>query len=302
MTEGKGTLYIEETHSEKVKVVHHYEPSYPAKLREVKGHPQTLYYLGELPQEGVPTIAIVGAREPTPYGREMTRYFAETLASYGVQIISGMARGVDGIAGRGALSKGGYTAAVLGSGVDICYPKSNRGLYLDLIRKGGIISEYPPGTPAKPYHFPARNRLISGLADAVLVMEAREKSGSLITADMALEQGRDVYALPGPISSALSQGCNGLLKQGAGILLDPEELLFDLGITWSKKVVAEKENKIFLAPDEKVVYSCLDLYPQNIEQLIKATKLAPIRVQSALVSLELKGVIKEISQNFYVKL
>ncbi|MDL2249509.1 DNA-processing protein DprA [Lachnospiraceae bacterium OttesenSCG-928-J05] len=293
---------IEEAPGTKIQMISHYDQEYPSKLREVKGHPEILYYTGKLPQEDVLTVAIVGAREPTPYGKKMTRIFAECLALYGVQIISGMARGVDGIAGRGAINKGGYTAAVLGCGVDICYPRSNQGLFKDIAGKGGLISEYPPGTMAKPYHFPARNRLISGLSDAVLVMEAREKSGSLITADMALEQGRDVYALPGPVSSELSRGCNNLLKQGAGVLLSPEELLEDLGINQQKSTrLSKREDNILLTSLEEEVYSCLDLYPKNIEALIEVTKLAPCQIQSILVSLELKGVIKEISKNFYTR-
>ena len=141
-------------------------------------------------------------------------------------MISGLARGVDGMGQRGALMGKGRTFAVLGSGVDICYPREHMGLYVDILDQGGgILSEYPPGTPPLPRNFPPRNRIISGLSDAVLVMEARVKSGSLITADLALEQGRELYALPGPVNSELSSGCNRLIQQGAGILLSPEMLL-----------------------------------------------------------------------------
>ena len=162
----------------------------------------------------------MGARSCTPYGEKYALEYGKKLAECGIQVISGLARGVDGIGQRGALLGGGKTFAVLGSGVDVCYPKNHMGLYLDILeQEGGILSELPPGTPPLPQHFPRRNRIISALSDIVLVMEARERSGSLITADLALEQGKDVYALPGPVNSSLSQGCNRLIFQGAGILL-----------------------------------------------------------------------------------
>jgi DNA processing protein len=173
---------------------------------------------------------------------------------------------------------------------------------MDLQERGGIISEFPLGTNPLPQYFPARNRIISGLADTILVMEAKEKSGSLITADTALEQGRDVYALPGPINSRLSMGCNRLIRQGAGILLSPEELLVELGICQ----VGEKENdgqiKLILETAEELVYSCLGLQPQNLDYLFNVTKIPIQELLDVLMRLQLKGVVKEISKNYYVRM
>ena len=245
------------------------------------------------------TVAIVGARECSPYGESMARRFAKSLASVGIQVVSGMARGVDSAGQSGALEGGGESFAILGCGVDICYPREAIGLYMDLQENGGVISEFPIGTKPLPQHFPARNRIISGLADAVLVIEAKEKSGSLITADMALEQGKDVYALPGPINSKLSRGCNLLIKQGADLLLSPEELLEEWGFSFSKNQQKKGLIKFPLESEENIVYSCLDFHPKNLEQLLGMTKYSVSELLDILVSLELKGVIKEVSKNYY---
>lgn len=274
---------------------------YPKRLRNIPSPPYALFVKGSLPSEDRRSVAIVGARECTLYGEVMARNFAKILAQEGVQIISGMARGVDSAGQSGALEAGGSSFGVLGCGVDICYPREKIGLYMDLQERGGIISEFPLGTNPLPQYFPARNRIISGLADTILVMEAKEKSGSLITADMALEQGKDVYALPGPINSRLSMGCNRLIRQGAGILLSPEELLMELGICR----VTEKENdgqiKLVLETAEELVYSCLGLQPQNLDYLFNVTKIPISELLDVLMRLQLKGVVKEISKNYYVR-
>lgn len=277
------------------------DENYPKRLRNIASAPYALYVKGKVPEEDALSVAIVGARECSPYGESMAREFSKVLASKGVQIISGMARGVDGAAQKAALEVGGASYGVLGCGVDICYPREQIGLYMELQEQGGVLSEFPVGSSPLPQHFPARNRIISGLADVVLVMEAKEKSGSLITADMALEQGKDVYALPGPINSRLSKGCNWLIKQGAGVLFSPEELLEELGISHGMKVENEQQNKFVLETEENIVYSCLGFYPQNLEQLIRATKYPVARLLDILMSLELRGMIKEISKNYYVK-
>lgn len=183
------------------------DEGYPEKLLFHKGMPKGLYVLGRLPDGKRPCVAIVGARRSSPYGNETARYFGAELAAAGVQIISGMAWGIDGQAHAGALEAGGDSFAILGSGVDVCYPAGHRRLYEQMKRTGGILSEQPPGMPPCSGHFPARNRIISALSDLVLVVEAREKSGSLITADFALEQGKDIYAVPGRLTDELSQGC-----------------------------------------------------------------------------------------------
>lgn len=204
------------------------DEEYPERLREIPHPPKELYVLGEIPKEQTPTVAIIGARDCSEYGSYVASVLGAAMGHSGVQVVSGMARGIDGIGQEAALDAGGSAYAVLGCGVDICYPAKNRPLYEKLQTGGGILSEYPPGTPPLPGYFPARNRIVSGLADAVVVVEAREKSGTLITVDMALEQGREVYVVPGRVTDPLSKGCNRLMKLGAGILLNTEDFAEEL--------------------------------------------------------------------------
>ena len=275
---------------------------YPEKLRELHSPPYMLYVKGRMPDAQKKTVAIVGARNCTHYGSFMAREYAEYLAKEGVQIVSGMARGIDSVSQRSALGVGGTSFGVLGCGVDLCYPKEEMLLYEELIKNGGVISELPLSTEPLKKNFPARNRIISGMADAVLVMEAKERSGSLITVDMALEQGKDVYALPGPANSILSKGCNRLIKQGAEILISPEELLVDLGLVGT--ILSEKSELIknSLEKSEKLVYSCLDLYPRNLDMLLQETQMSVPELLDVLMKLELMGIVKEISKNYYVRL
>ena len=278
-----------------------FDKSYPCGLKEISAPPYALYVKGELPREEQLSVAIVGARECTTYGEVMARQYAETLADAGVQIISGMARGIDGISQKSALAANGMSYAVLGSGVDLCYPREHYALYTELQKQGGVISEQPLGMQPLPQFFPARNRIISGLSDVVIVIEAKERSGSLITADMALEQGKDVYALPGPSNSILSKGCHNLIRQGAGILLSPKELLEELGIFHKKKMKNATENEILLESPEKLVYSCLDFYPKSLNQMMEETGFTISAMMQIIMNLEFKGLIKEISKNYYVK-
>ena len=201
------------------------EEGFPEKLREIPDPPFGIYYKGSMPLENEPAAAIIGARLASGYGREQARRFGRRIGARGISVISGMARGIDGIAQKAALDAGGRSYAVLGCGVDICYPEENRELYERLQQQGGVLSEYPPGMQPIAKLFPPRNRIISGLSDLVLVIEARKRSGTLITVDMALEQGREVYALPGRVSDALSDGCNRLIRQGAGPATCPEDIL-----------------------------------------------------------------------------
>ena len=274
---------------------------YPDKLRRIAQPPYALFVKGNIPQKEKKQIAIVGARRCTHYGEQMAMEYAKALTEYDVEIISGMARGIDGAGQRGAIMNGGTTYAVLGCGVDICYPKEHKGLYIDIQKQGGIISEFPPETPPFSTNFPARNRIISALSDAVLVIEAKEKSGSLITADMALEQGIDVYALPGPVTSPLSQGCHRLIREGAGILITPEELIEELHLDKRGRGWNSGQKKKVLEKHENIVYSCLDLYPKGVQVLVEETGLRPEQVLRELISLELDGKVKEISKNQYVR-
>ena len=202
---------------------------WPGRLRGLPAMPQGLYVRGTLPDDSARSVAIVGARNCTGYGKREAKRFARTLAEHGVQIISGLAYGIDAAAHEGALEGGGKTFAVLGCGADVCYPRANRALY-ETIRdgNGGILSEFLPGTQPAAWHFPVRNRIVSALSDLVLVVEARRRSGSLITVGHALEQGRSVFAVPGRNGDPQSDGCNALIAQGAGIACDPEMILSEL--------------------------------------------------------------------------
>lgn len=284
-----------------IRFVPYFDKEYPQRLTQISHPPYALYVKGRLPSQEAPSVAIVGARNCTPYGERMALEYGEKLALSGIQIISGMARGIDGAAQRGALNGNGRTYGILGCGVDVCYPREHIGLYMDIQDSGGLLSEKLPGQPPLPAYFPERNRIISGLSDTVLVLEARERSGSLITADLALEQGKDVYALPGPVSSPVSQGCHRLIKQGAGILISPQDLLRDMevgGIAFTEK---SDKNKKMLESPENIVYSCLDLFPKSIGQLAEETDLPSQELLERLITLELKGFIEEISKNYYIR-
>ncbi|MDL2300730.1 DNA-processing protein DprA [Lachnospiraceae bacterium OttesenSCG-928-D06] len=208
---------------------------YPNRLREIPDAPYCLFVRGRLPSEQKLSVAVIGARDCSEYGKYIAKALGETLAKHNVQVISGLARGIDGISQEGALQEGGESFGILGCGVDICYPKQNQNIYNSLLEKGGIISTYHPGTKPKPSLFPPRNRIVSGLSDVIVVIEARQKSGTLITVDMALEQGREVYAVPGRITDRLSDGCNKLIKQGAGLILSPEDFVKEIKMIFYQK-------------------------------------------------------------------
>lgn len=222
----------EELTEKQIRFVTCRDEEYPARLRHIPDSPYALFVKGELPAQDALSVAVVGARDCSEYGRFVAEGIGRAMGVCGVQIISGMARGVDGISQNAALEAGGSSFGVLGCGVDVCYPASNRLLYERLCAQGGVLSTHPPGTEPKPQHFPPRNRIVSGLADALIVVEAREKSGTLITVDMALEQGKDVYVVPGRVTDRLSDGCNRLIKQGAGVFLSPEDFLRELRQGW----------------------------------------------------------------------
>lgn len=202
-----------------------YSDEFPERLKNIPDPPFAIYVKGSLPNPEIPSVSIVGARMCSDYGRFMSREFGKGLALAGVQVISGMARGVDGISQKAAIEAGGSSFGILGCGVDICYPEENRDVYSKICLNGGLISEYHPGTEPRPNLFPMRNRIISALADIVLVVEARQKSGTQITVDQALEQGKEVLAVPGRVTDRLSDGCNFLISQGAGVALSVGDVL-----------------------------------------------------------------------------
>ena len=293
---------MEEKPKERIRQISSKSAEYPQKLNNYPKMPEILFAKGNLPDAKKPTAAIVGARACSPYGRIQAFRYARILSSAGVQIISGMAYGIDAEAHKGAMEGGTPTYAVLAGGVDICYPSGNRALYDRILREsGGILSEQPPGMRARNYFFPARNRIISGLADLVLIVEAREKSGSLITAQWALDQGKIVYAVPGPVNEALSMGCHKLIYDFAGIAYSPEILLRELGLNCENKVKSPEKNDLGLASDLKLVYSCLDLRPKSTDFLIQKTGLPPEKLGSLLLELKLSGLVREIGRHYYIK-
>lgn len=227
-----------------------FSPEYPVLCRHLYDPPKRLFYRGELPQEQL-CMAVVGARDCSVYGRENAKRFASALAAAGVGIISGMARGIDGWAHQGALEGGGRTYAVLGNSAEICYPAEHARLYRSILKRGGILSEYPPGTKAAPGFFPMRNRIISALSKGVLVVEARKRSGSLITAEQALDQGKDVFVIPGRIGDTLSEGCNNLIREGAVLVTTPEDILNYYGIVCEDLTENLKKINLFLKEEKK---------------------------------------------------
>lgn len=219
---------LRELEEKQIRTVCVEEEGYPLRLAQLSDPPYMLFYKGHLPEEAQRSVAVIGARRCSDYGRRAADYFGRELAKAGVPVISGLAVGIDGLSQSACVEEGGTSYGVLGSGVDIIYPAGNRKLYYDLQEKGGILSEYLPGTESIAWHFPQRNRIISGLADLVLVVEAREKSGTLITVEYALQQGREVFAVPGRVGDNLSLGCNRLIRDGAGIATCAEDLVFAL--------------------------------------------------------------------------
>lgn len=292
---------LEKMREKGIRLVTIEDEEYPRRLKGLPDAPYGLFVKGKLPSEENRTAAIIGARQCTSYGSGMAKGLGRVLASAGVQVVSGMAKGIDSAGHWGALEGGGRTYAVLGCGADICYPSGNIALYQRLEEEGGLISEYPPGSVPLPVHFPMRNRIISGLSDIVIVAEAKIKSGSLITADLALEQGRDVYAVPGRIGDERSYGTNRLIKQGAGMILSQEDFLKDLQIFCEESKFKKKFSKNSLEKGEMLVYSVLDLHSKNINEIIDETNLSAVECMCALAGLEEKGYIRETFQNYYVR-
>lgn len=300
------------------------EKEYPGRLRDIPDAPPFLFFKGELPGDNEPAVAMVGSRKCSIYGREMCLKFSESLAAAGIDIISGMAAGVDGFAHRGAIKAGGKTYAVLGCGVDVCYPAMNKDIFDTLSGKrdfrrtgadnneagnksyGGIISEYYPGDKALPYNFPQRNRIISGLCDILLVVEAGKKSGTFITVDHALEQGREIFAIPGRIGDTVSDGCNSLIKNGAMMATEPDDIIEELKNHYEMLLTVEKKKKKTvkekLSGEEKEVYDRLEPVPIGINEISGLTGVGFDRLSMILISLELKGLIKEVGKNLYIKI
>ncbi len=277
------------------------DDAYPEKLRNIHTPPYGLFYYGKLPDMNKLSVGVVGSRNCSPYGSVIASKIGRELGSRGIQIISGLARGVDSCSQSGALDVGGASFGVLGSGTDVCYPRENIRIYNELKNAGGIISEYPPGTAPLGPHFPLRNRIISGLSDVVIIVEARRKSGSLITADYALEQGKEIYAVPGQIDSKLCDGTNFLIKQGAGIFLSIEDFLNDLSVEYVPNVKKIENKKSCLVKEENIVYSVITLLPKGVEEIMFECNLTLRETLAILGSLTAKGYIAENGKNMYVR-
>jgi DNA processing protein len=286
-------------------------PEYPEKLKSIPGPPAYLFVEGLLPSMSKRYVAIIGTRVASSYGRKAAEYFGFELAKKGIGIISGMARGIDGMAQRAALRAGGQSFGILGCGVDICYPSQNRDLYDSLKEKGGLISPFPPGTKPQPYLFPERNRIISGLSDAVLVAEARLKSGSKITVDFALEQGRDVFAVPGRITDPMSTGTNDLIKQGASIADSIDSILEVLlegsvpaGLSPAQLTERKLEALRNELPYEQFgIVNVLEDMPKGLDEIYKEARkenpsLSVSRLRSLLTELCIDGYVTDEGGGF----
>lgn len=291
-----------------VSVVTVLDDHYPNMLRQIAQPPWVLYVMGHVSLLNVPTVGIVGTRKPTPYGEAVARKLSYQLTKRGLTVASGMARGIDSEAHRGALEAGGPTIAVLGCGVDIVYPKSNRALYREIGQEGTIVSEYPLGTEPLPGLFPQRNRIISGLSRGAIIVEAAEKSGSLITADASLEQNRDVFAIPGPITSVQSVGPNRLIQQGAKCVTDVDDVLEEY-----PDMVQKNEDRIGLDDkigqedaqltfEEAAVLEHLSFEPVHLDALSERVGYALAELHPILLSLQLKRFAKQLPGSRFIRL
>ncbi|MBI5841855.1 MAG: DNA-protecting protein DprA [Chloroflexi bacterium] len=289
----------EKIESQGIKILTWQDESYPPRLKEIDQPPPVLYIRGEYLPDDLFAVAVVGTRRVTPYGRQVTEEIAAFLAANGMTVISGLARGVDAVAHSAALKAGGRTIGVLGSGVDKIYPPEHRALAEQMMERGGIISDYAPGTPPDASNFPPRNRIISGLSLAVVVVEAGETSGALITAEFAAEQGREVFAVPGSILAPQSKGTNKLIQRGALPLLSANDLMQALDLT---RVGEQKTARKILPADETEarLMNVLGNEPLHVDEIRNQAELPIEKVSAALVLMELKGMVRQVGGMNYV--
>ncbi|MDM7926827.1 MAG: DNA-processing protein DprA, partial [bacterium] len=279
-----------------------WDADYPELLRAAHDAPVLLYVKGPLDWSRFNGIAVVGTRFPTSTGREVAGRISEQLSAAGLTVVSGLARGVDTAAHRGALRGAGSTVAVTGSGVDVVYPPENRRLYLDILERGAVVSEFFMGAPPEASHFPRRNRIISGLCKAVLVVEAGEKSGALLTADIALEQNRDVFAVPGSVASPKSAGTNRLIQSGAKLVASAEDVLSEYPEIRRSRTpataaagAAPSAETGLLSPAEKTLWDGLSSEPEHIDRIASENRLAVSEALAMLLSMELKSCVKQLT-------
>lgn len=277
------------------------DDGYPALLREIGSPPPVLFYRGQLLETDSAAIAVVGTRRVTSYGREMAFQIGQGLARAGVTVVSGLAKGVDGIAHQGALAAGGRTIAVLGSGVNRIYPYEHTRLAGQIADQGAVLSDYAPDRKPDAPNFPARNRIISGLALGVVVIEAPERSGALITVDFAADQGRDVFALPGPVLASGSAGTNRLIRDGARLVRNAEDILEDLQLRRGIAADEPVQQPLLMNEDERRLVGVLTGDPQHIDDIAERCPMALPEVSALLVTLELQGQVRNVGAQHYVR-
>lgn len=269
---------------------------YPELLRQSQGHPKALFTMGDLKSYDL-AIAIVGSRRSTPYGKALASELGFEMAKAGIAIVSGAARGIDTAAHLGAIEAGGLTFAVLGCGIDIVYPPENKNLYRDIASSGALISEYATGTVPYPSNFPARNRIVAGMCQGVVVVEAAEKSGALITVDFALDYGRDVFAVPGFIRNKTSRGTNGLIKQGAYLVESANDIFEILGIE-----TMERDIENGLSIEEKTLLDVISCEPKHMDEISQITGKSISSISASLISLEIMGLVKKDIAGGYLRI
>lgn len=278
------------------------DSQYPENLRHIADAPPILYVRGTLLPSDMLALSIVGTRRATRYGIDVANRMAYWLASQGVTIVSGMALGVDTAAHRGAIQANGRTIAILGSGIDIVYPKENDRLARDIVQNGALVSEFPLGTPPSGKNFPRRNRIISGLSLGILIAEAPKNSGAIITAETALEQGRDVFAIPANIFNEMGAGSNRLIQEGAKLVMRASDILDELDVTYNNHVTKQKTETIAPTGDtEYQILSLLDSEPLHIDEIVRRTGLETATVASTLAILELKGLAQTLGAMQYCR-
>ena len=294
-------VYLEKVYEIGIKVSTIPDRDYPANLRQIQDCPPVLYYKGTLIPADDLAIAVVGSRAATIYGRQVTEKLVSSLVMSGLVIVSGLARGIDSIAHRSALDAAGRTIAVLGSGVDTIYPPENMRLAEEIVKNGAIVSEFPLGFPSVPSNFPARNRIISGLSLGVLVTEAAVDSGSLITAGQAAEQGREVFAVPGPITSRMSEGVNKLIKEGVHPATEVADILEILNIQQRMRQVTRdiRHEKIIADKDQKRILEILDGGAKHVDTIVRESCMPIEKISSALSLMELSGFVKNYGSGIW---
>ena len=289
------------------RIITYMDSSYPSSLKEIHSPPMLLYVNGKDIPVNQTYIAVVGSRRPTHYGLKVAETLGEGLAMRRAGVVSGLARGIDSAAHKGCLRGGGFTVAVMGTGIDVIYPAPNKTLIKQIVENGAVISEFPMGTPPEPRNFPMRNRIISGLSRGVAVVEATKQSGSLITASLALDQGRDVFAVPGSINSFKSTGTHFLIKQGAKLIENADDILdeYNLGDKNAEKngVLKSSPSELLdMDESEKKIFEIISDYPMHIDQIGRSGSIDPGRILSILMKMELKGAVKQLPGKMFIRI